>query len=359
MTDIRRVLSYNDVLLAPRDSDLEHVTDADITYSYNKIGNSFKSVPLINAPMDTVCSPEFLRCLHEDFNMPVTLHRWFTYPKDQIRLYEAASFQKSDRNVFFAVGTYAKWKKWIDEVLEYRSKNGKYFGLLVDIANGDTRACEETVRYVRDRDPDINIMAGNIAKKQGFERLQEAGANFIRVGIGGGSICATRTATGFGTPTLTSVLDCARIKENTYLVADGGIEYPGDICKAVVAGADMVMCGKLFAGTDLSGGEKYNENFEVDWDPDMWRWVKYAGMASKESISKLKSKKSTISVEGVSGFIPYIGKTRDVVEGILGNLQTAVSYYAGCRDWYSFRKKVKFVEITTQGWGESITRVKN
>lgn len=358
MSDIRRVLSYNDVLLAPRNSELEHVSDADITYSYNKIGSSFRSIPLINAPMDTVCSPEFLRCLHDDFNMPVTIHRWFDHAGYQLNFYTKCAFQKSDRNIFMAVGTVSKWKRWIDTLIQNRREPSRNFGILVDIANGDTRASEETVRYIRENDPDVNLMAGNVAKKNGFERLQDAGANFIRVGIGGGSICATRTATGFGMPTLTSVMDCAKNKRGAYLVADGGIEYAGDIAKAIAAGADMVMAGKLFAGTDLSGGEKYNNKFEIEPDPEEWKWVKYSGMASKEAISKLKSKRSVVSIEGVSGLVPYIGKTSEVIEGILGNLQTAVSYYAGCKDWEYFRSKVKFMEITTQGWGESITRVK-
>lgn len=357
MLSIRRTLSYNDVLLAPRNSELDHVSEADILYNYNKIALSFKSVPLINAAMDTICTPELMRCLH-GFNMPLSIHRWFDTVEEQIEFYKKCNLSKSDRNVFIAVGTYAKWGRWIDTLIKYREKSGKNFGLLVDVSNGDTKSCEATVRYIRNSNQDMNIMAGNVSKKQGFERLQDAGANFVKVGIGGGSICQTRTSTGFGIPTLTSVLDCADIKDSAFLVADGGVEFYGDICKAIVAGADLVMAGKLFAGTDLSAGEKYNKNFEIETDPENYKWVRYSGMASKEAISKLKSKKSVISVEGISGVVPHVGKTEEVVQEIQGCLQTAMSYYAGCKDWISFRNHVKFVEITAQGWGESITRVK-
>jgi IMP dehydrogenase len=163
------------------------------------------------------------------------------------------------------------------------------------------------------------------------------------------SICSTRTKTGFGIPTLTSIMDCAQVKDKAYLVADGGIESSGDICKAMAAGADMVMVGKVLAATSLSSGEKV--------DVDGKKYVRYSGMASKEAIDKLKSKKSVVSIEGVSGLIEYTGETEDVVEGILGNIQTAMAYYAGCKNWREFKRDVKLIEITSAGWDESKTRV--
>ena len=163
------------------------------------------------------------------------------------------------------------------------------------------------------------------------------------------SICSTRLNTGFGVPTLTSIFDCAKVKDSAYLVADGGIESAGDICKAMAAGADMVMLGKMLAATSLSNGEKV--------DVDGQKFVRYSGMASKEANEKLKSKKSIVSIEGVSGLIPYTGETEEVVQNIIGNLQSAVAYYAGCRNWKEFRRSVKMVEITQQGWEESKTRV--
>jgi IMP dehydrogenase len=283
--------------------------------------------------------------------MPVTIHRWFNTVDEQIHYYQACNFSDNNRDIFIAVGNTSKWKNWILKLLDYRN-GGKNFGILVDVANGDTKACVETVRFLSQRIEDINIMAGNVATRSAFKRLQDAGANFIRVGIGGSSICATRLNTGFGVPTLTSIFDCAKVKDSAYLVADGGIEYNGDILKAMAAGADMVMCGKLFAATSMSGGMKhYDENAK---EPNA---VCYSGMASKEAINRLTSTKSVLSIEGISGLIPYTGETGDVVQGILGNLQTALSYYAGCRNWYEFKRNVKFLEVTPQGWQESETRI--
>ncbi len=174
------------------------------------------------------------------------------------------------------------------------------------------------------------------------------------------SVCTTRTNNAFGIPTLTSVFDCASVKGDSYLVADGGVEYPGDICKAMAAGADMVMVGKLLAGTSLSAGKKFTSDGQLI-DKELYsthaKWVEYRGMASADAAKALSSQKSHVSVEGVSGFIPYTGETGDVVNGILGNLKSSMAYYAGCKDWSQFKKRVKFVEITSQGWGESLTRI--
>jgi len=356
MNDIRRVLSYNDVLLVPRNSELDHISDADINFKYDNIPQPFSAPPVINSPMDKVCSVTLLNRLGFIFNMPVSVHRWFDSAEDQIAFFEKCGVQDESK-VFISVGILDKWQEWIDALIQYRGEKHT-FGFLLDIANGDTKAGVCTVKYLRYNCPNANIMAGNVATRSGFGRLQDVGANFIRCGIGAGSICSTRINTGMGVPTLTTILDCQRVKDTAYLVADGGIEYPGDICKAIAAGSDMVMLGKLLAATSLSGGEKLDKDFKPAKKKDQYVWVQYSGMASKEAIQKLNSKKSSFSIEGVSGYIPYTGETEEVVTNMLGNLRASVSYYAGCRSWDEFRRKVKFIEITNQGWEESRTRIK-
>jgi IMP dehydrogenase/GMP reductase len=359
MVNIHKALSYNDVLLVPRYSGLEHLTDADIKIEYDAPTN-FKSVPVINAPMDKVVTVDLLKLMVNKFNMPVTVHRWFDTVEDQIEFIKSCGSLVFDNPAFFvAVGAVAKWKDWIDKLNKFRDDQ-YFFGILVDVANGDTKSCVDTVEYVKKTfDKSTNIMAGNVATKSGFTRLELAGANFIRVGVGGGSICSTRTTTGFGVPTLQSVIDCAEVKEKAYIVADGGIENAGDICKSIAAGADMVMLGKMLAATSLSNGQKLDKNgmlpATITEEPV---WVQYSGMASKEAIQKLNSKKSVVSVEGVSGLIPYTGESEEVIGNIIGNMQSSLAYYAGYKNWSSYRKHVKFVEISSQGWEESLTRVK-
>lgn len=356
---IRRVLSFNDVLLVPRNSELSHLTDANIKVEYSKAPSPFTSYPICNAPMDKVVSVKLLKYLNDVMDMPITIHRWFNSAEEQIQFFESCNLKNNLQHCFFAVGIVDKWKNWIDALREYREKYGVCYGILVDTANGDTKASVETVKYVRDTfNATTNIMAGNCATRSGFARLQDAGANFIRCGVGGGSCCETRTVTGMGVPTLTTVLDCAKVKDTAYLISDGGIETPGDICKAMAAGADMAMLGKMLAATSDSGGAKCDVDGNITENESEYTYVQYSGMASKEAIRKLGSKKSSVSVEGVSGLIPYTGPTEDVVTGILGNMRSSVAYYGGCRSWDEFRRKIKIVEITSAGWNESLTRVK-
>lgn len=188
MNDIRRVLSYNDVLLCPRNSECEHLSDANLEYQYKCLDGDYDLIPIINAPMDKVCSPELLRCLCDDFNMPVTIHRWFDSADDQLRFFKQCHFRSKNEMVsglvFMSVGYIRKWEEWINTLVDVQNELG--FGFLVDMANGDTGSCVETVKTIRHLLPGANIMAGNVATKSGYRRLEEAGANFIRVGIGGG-----------------------------------------------------------------------------------------------------------------------------------------------------------------------------
>jgi IMP dehydrogenase len=362
MDSIRRVYAFSDLLICPRNSELEHLTDADITYTYDKCANPFTAIPVINAPMDTVCSAELLNLMNK-MNLPTTVHRWFKTVDDQIAFVNDLNYD----NVccFVSVGIVSKWKVWIDSLLEFRIKSKRSFGILIDVANGDTKAVVDTIKYIRTASGqlfNINIMAGNVATKSGFSRLQDAGADFIRVGIGGSSICATRLNIGVGLPTATSIFDCSKVVDKAYLIADGGISHNGDICKAIAAGAHMAMCGKLFAATDLANNKKYDKDMVLEAQYPynhgfIPKYCKYRGMASKEANALLNSKKTNVSIEGVEGLIPYKGKTEDVINEMIGNLQSAVAYYGGCRTWDEFRRKVKFVEITSNGWEESKTRV--
>lgn len=361
MNDIRRVLSYNDVLLIPRYSGNLHVEDASIVYHYKNLPSPFKAIPITNSPMDMVCSPEMMHCLHNKFNFVVTIHRYFPTAKDQLRFIDECNLKiKNDyRKVFIGVGSVYKWKDWIDYLIrKYKKEKYPNFSIHVDMANGDSLACIETVKYIRKKLPKINIMAGCIATKSGYKRLYKAGASLIRAGIGSGSICSTRIKCGFGIPVLTSVVDCAKFKpEDSYLIADGGIEEPGDIVKAIAAGADMVTMGKMFASTNLAPGLKYDKNLYITENEEEYEWVQYRGMASKEARQNSGCRKNS-SLEGVSGLVRYKGTTVEIVEGILENVKAAVSYYGGCKNLKEFQRETKFCEITQAGWAESLTRIK-
>jgi len=324
--------------------------------------------------------------------------RFFDSPEDQLDFLDSCHLERSlfptHPRVFLAVGSVTKWKDWIDKLIQHHHKatreDAPRFGFLVDMANGDTTACIDTVEYIRTQLPGVNIMAGNVATISGYNHLADAGANFIRVGIGGGSICSTRINTGYGVPTFESLRRiCPCKRPGVYVVADGGHERCGDIVKAMAIGADMVMLGKMFASTDLSPGRKYSGSFFLaskinavltllESIPALGKfldktvgaicrrivpagsdiaWVEYRGMASKEAQEGFGSKSK--SVEGVSGLIPYSGTTEDVFNGICANLRSAMAYYGGCVSWRELQRSSKFLQVTHQGWIESGTRVEN
>jgi IMP dehydrogenase/GMP reductase len=234
------------------------------------------------SPMDTVYSKE-LDAFLGSRNIPVMVHRYFPSYKEQL---EAAFKPESNMFRFFAVGTNLEW---ITGLLEAGIRH-----FCVDMAHGDCKACVDTIKHIKRVTPESVIIAGNVATKSGFRRLEEAGAWAIRVGIGSGSICSTRLNTGFGVPLLTSVEDCASVKDTALVIADGGMKYPGDLAKAIAFGADLCMMGRMFAGTDLAPGDcydvnkkrlcAYDEMFNLECYPS---YKKYRGMACYSSDTEI------------------------------------------------------------------------
>ena len=190
-------------------------------------------------------------------------------------------------------------------------------------------------------------MAGNVATLDGFNRLADWGADSIRVGIGGGSICSTRIQTGHGIPTLQSVIDCGQTDRDAILIADGGIKNSGDIVKALAAGADAVMLGSLLAGTEETPSETFR-------DRDGRCFKAYRGMASAEAQKAWRGKAS--SLEGVSTTIPCKGPVKNVVEELLTGVRSGLSY-SGARDIPELRSKARFILQSHAASVESSTHI--
>jgi IMP dehydrogenase len=190
-------------------------------------------------------------------------------------------------------------------------------------------------------------MAGNVATREGYERLSKWGANSIRVGIGGGSICSTRIQTGHGCPTFQSILDCAQSECDTTIIADGGIKTPGDIVKALAAGADFVMLGSLLAGSDETPGElfegKRGKKYKV-----------YRGMASKEAQKDWRGSHS--SNEGVSTTVPHKGPVSSILQDLENGIRSGLSY-SGSRTVFGLQFKAQFIKQTSAGQIESSAHI--
>jgi IMP dehydrogenase len=226
--------------------------------------------------------------------------------------------------------------------------------LVVDTAHGHARGVLEMVTLIRERFPEVQIVAGNVGTGQGARALVERGVDAIKVGVGPGSICTTRIVTGAGMPQLTAVSEAARgiAGDDVPIIADGGIKFSGDVSKALAAGASAVMIGSLFAGTEESPGET----------------ILYQGRAFKEyrgmgSIGAMKEgsrdryfqdefDERKLVPEGIEGRVPFKGPLQPLLEQMIGGLRAGMGY-CGAPDLASLRKNARFVRITSAGLRES------
>ncbi len=230
--------------------------------------------------------------------------------------------------------------------------------LVLDIAHGHSSHALDAIRKIKKALPEVQLVAGNVATKEGARDLIRAGADSIKVGVGSGSICITRIVTGSGVPQLTAVMDCSKVARDNgvTLIADGGIRNSGDIVKALVAGADTVMVGGLLAGTDESPGEIV---FRGDH-----RYKVTRGMASmaarKDRLAREGSTKEKIAEldlvdyvpEGVEAIVPYKGGAVSVIRQLVGGLRSGMSY-CGAANLKEMRTNGRFIRITEVGLAES------
>jgi len=217
--------------------------------------------------------------------------------------------------------------------------------VVVDTAHGHSKGVLEAVSKIKTNYPDLQVIAGNVATAEATLDLIKAGADAVKVGIGPGSICTTRVVTGIGVPQITAVMNCARAaaEHEVPVIADGGIKYSGDITKAIAAGANVVMAGSMFAGTEESPGE------EVLFEGR--RYKEYRGMGSmgamdsgsKDRYFQEDTKKYV--PEGVEGRVHYKGKLGDVVYQLVGGLKSGMGY-VGAKDIPELQEKAKMIKIS-------------
>jgi IMP dehydrogenase len=227
--------------------------------------------------------------------------------------------------------------------------------VVIDTAHGHSEGVIQTVKNTKKKFPDLELIAGNVATKEGTRSLIDEGVDGVKVGVGPGSICTTRIVAGIGVPQMTAIMDCAEeaMKEGIPLIADGGIKYSGDITKAFAGGADTVMIGSLFAGTEESPGETIlfqGRTYKV-----------YRGMGSIEAMkegSKDRYFQSEIELEeelvpeGIVGRVPYRGQLANTIYQLVGGLRAGMGYL-GCRDLKELREKGRFIQVTAAGLRES------
>ena len=225
--------------------------------------------------------------------------------------------------------------------------------VVVDTAHGHSQAVLDTVRVLKRRLPEAEVVAGNVATKEAVRDLIAAGADAIKVGVGPGSICTTRIVAGAGVPQLTAVAECAAAaRAKVPIISDGGIKYSGDVTKAIAAGASSVMIGGLFAGTEESPGETIlfqGRTYKV-----------YRGMGSlgamerggRDRYAQTDQPAQKLVPEGIEGRVPYRGTMSGVVYQLVGGLRAGMGY-CGCRTIAEMQKNARFIQITQAGLRES------
>lgn len=230
--------------------------------------------------------------------------------------------------------------------------NARVDVIVVDSAHGHSRNVLDAVYMLKSKYPEIEIVGGNVATAEGTRDLISAGADCVKVGIGPGSICTTRVVAGIGVPQITAIVDCAEeaLKHGIPIIGDGGIKYSGDIVKAIACGADVIMIGSLFAGTEESPGDieiYQGRSFKV-----------YRGMGSLGAMKEgskdryFQENEQKLVPEGIEGRVPYKGSLSETVYQLIGGLKAGMGY-CGTKDITELKTITNFMRITSAGLRES------
>jgi len=334
---MKQTYSFDDVLLVPQYSDIRSRTEVNTRCDLSQFEFS---LPIISSPMDTIT----------ETNMAVTLsaagalgiiHRYNSI-REQAQLVVDARIQGT-KNIGAAIGISSDFLERAIAVVDVGANI-----LCIDVAHGHHSMMKKAIADLKNKFGDqVHIMAGNVATLEAFDALASWGADSVRVGIGGGSICSTRIVTGHGVPTLQSVMECAKSSYDTKIIADGGIKTSGDIVKALAAGADFVMIGSMLAGTEESPGDvRATLNGE--------KFKEYRGMASKEAQRDWRGKSST--PEGVATMVPYRGSVNAILADIEGGIRSGLSY-TGARSISELQAKAEFILQSSAAQMESNTHI--
>lgn len=334
-------LDFKDVLIRPKRSVLASRRDVDISreIAFRTSGEAFAGVPIIAANMDGVGTFAMARAFAADGNgLTVALHKHYPL-EDLVAFWDAEHGAAS--LAWYSIGVAPEDVAKLHAFLAARP--GAVTRLCVDVANGYAEPFVDTIRRLRDGPArDMTIMAGNVVTGEMVEELTLAGADVVKVGIGPGSVCTTRTMTGVGYPQLSAIIECADAAHGLkgLICADGGCAVPGDIAKAFGAGADFVMLGGMLAGHDQAEEEVVADGGR--------RFVQFHGMSSAQAMERHKGGVAEYRAsEGKAVRVPYRGDVSGALQGILGGLRSACTY-VGAERLKELSKRTTFIRVTQQ-----------
>ena len=345
MVPIKEALTFDDVTLVPKYSE---ILPSEVDTSIKLTNNLKLRIPLLSSAMDTVTESKMAIAIAKAGGLGV-IHRNLDI-KTQISEIKKVKIKKL--LVGAAVGAGPSKFKRADAILKENIDM-----IVVDTAHGHTKKVSEIIKFIKKRkNKKTALCAGNIATPEAAKFLLKLGVDIIKVGIGPGSICTTRLVAGIGVPQLSAILTVRNgVKnKNVKIISDGGIKYSGDLAKAFAAGADAVMVGSLFAGTDETPGKLIRRGGKL--------FKSFRGMGSVGAMNKgsadryFQSKQKDISKyvpEGVEGFAKYKGKVEKIIFKLIGGLKSSMGYL-GSKQIKYLRNKPQFVKITKAGFYESM-----
>ena len=345
MVPIKEALTFDDVTLAPKYSE---ILPSEVNTSVNLTKNLKLKIPLLSSAMDTVTESDMAIAIAKAGGIGV-IHRNLDIKKQVLEIKKVKKYKLLiGAAVGASIAEFDRAKAILKEGVDL---------IVVDTAHGHTKKVGEIVKYIKKiKAKNTALCAGNIATPEAAKFLIKLGVDIIKVGIGPGSICTTRLVAGIGVPQLSAILSVRNgIKnKNIKIISDGGIKYSGDLAKAFAAGADAVMIGSLFAGTDETPGKLIKKNGKL--------FKSFRGMGSVGAMNKgsadryfqTKQKDTSKYVpEGVEGFVKYKGDVGSIIFKLIGGLKSSMGYL-GSKEIVKLRNKPQFVKITKAGFYESM-----
>ena len=344
MVAITEALTFDDVLLLPRHSSVLPATTNISLHLTNKIT---LKVPFLSSAMDTVTESKMAIAIAKEGGVGI-IHRNLNIKNQSL---EVKKVKNKKLIVGAAIGTN---KEDVDRARSLVS-NGVDL-IVIDTAHGHSEKVLKTLSKIKKIIKEVPICVGNIATGEAAKKLYNSGADIIKVGIGPGSICTTRMVAGIGVPQISAIMEVKKAlkKKNIKIISDGGVKFSGDIAKALAAGADGIMMGSIFAGTEESPGRKFKIKGKI--------YKEYRGMGSIGAMSagsanryfqKNFKDKSKFVPEGVEGRVEYKGKVRKIIYQLQGGLRSSMGYI-GAKSLKEINKKAKFIKITKAGFYESM-----
>ena len=344
MEAIKEALTFDDVLLLPRFSKILP-SETDISLNLDK--NIYLRSPFLSSAMDTVTESKMAIAIAREGGIGI-IHRNLNIEKQSK---EIIKVKKNNLLVGAAIGTSSEDLNRAKSLIN----NGVDL-IVIDTAHGHSEKVLKIMSKIKKNNFKTPICVGNIATAEAAKKLYNAGADIIKVGIGPGSICTTRMVAGIGVPQITAIMEVKKAlnKKKVKIISDGGIKFSGDIVKAMAAGADAIMMGSIFAGTEESPGKKFKIKNKF--------YKRYRGMGSIGAMSagssdryfqKNHKDKSKFVPEGVDGRVEYKGDVSKIIYQLKGGLRSSMGYI-GAKKLKDIRKNARFIKITKAGFYESM-----